>query len=481
MHSELNSSVLCDRAGRYRKVSLQKTLRIITMAAIMNDTQGTNKPGYDKIALLGLFILSLLLARFIVVFKSRLLFSDPIRLSQTGLSVSMPSGHGWQSEKQWQYQENMFSLSSLFPLGSDRPTAWANCRYLLSAETTTPQMRFEQRASEIDAVIAKINRTGGSRTAPTIHWARIEKPEVNFNMFFGTSRLPDNRQLNIEVSQIAGDGELAEMVFKHIIETLIFDDNQLLKTGAEIVEEIKSRGLSGFLNNQNRQAFFLIKDASKRTIGFTMDVLVDSGTDGSATGAQPNIRAAGLFYIRAQRTLEQATSFRCSNNLDEFVYKSEISGRTGRSGTEIVLDETGVITVRKFQAQPEEKNYRLGPTAIPDVFLDQLLTQMLDSGKNQIIVDIIEANGKIIPTLIAAIEVAKDMAADEDAAYIFKLELLDGREFSERLYLNGRKQVYKRLARQDNIYILERAEVESIVNEFPEHAEHILRNNQMLR
>jgi hypothetical protein len=461
------------------------------MAANMNDTHEIKKIEYDKIALLGLFITALLVARLVVVFKSRISLSDPVRLSQTGLSVSMPVGQSWQSDRQWQYQENMFSLSSLFPLGSDRPTIWASCRYLLSAEPATPQMRFEQRASEIDAVVAQTNQT--QTDTLTIDWARIDKPELQFNMFFGTARLPDNRQLDIEVNQIAGDGELAERIFKRIVAGLEFEDNQLLKAGAEIVAEIKSRGLAGFLDNRNRQAYFLIKDAKRRTIGFTMDVLVDSGTDGSATGVpgtatgtQPNIRAAGLFYIRGQGTLEQGTSFQCSNSLDEFVYKSETKGRMVSSGTETILDRTGVITVRKFQAKPpgagpDEKSYRLGPAAIPDVFLDQLLMQMLESGKSQIVIDIIEAGGKIIPTLISAIEVANDMTADEDAAYAFMLELLDGREFSEKMYLNDQKQVYLRLARQDNIYILERVGVESIVREFPEHAEHILGNNQILR
>ena len=453
---------------------MQKTHRIITMAAIMNDTYGTNKPGYDKIALLGFFIAALLMAHLIIVFKSRILFSDPIRLSHTGLSVSMPIGQSWQSDVQWQYQENMFSLSSLFPHGSDIPTTRADCRYLLSAEATTPQMRFEQRASEIDALVAETNQT--QTNTLTVDWARIDKPQLHFSMFFGTAKLPDNRQLDIEVSHIAGDGELAELVFKHIIETLIFEDIQLLKAGVEIVAEIKSKGLAGFLDNQNRQAYFLIKDTAERTIGFTMDVIVETGTE-----AQPNIRSAGLFYLRGQNSIEQGTSFQCSNGLDEFVYKSEISRRTGRSGTETILDGQGVITVRKFQAKPAEKTYRLGPAAIPDVFLDHILMQMLESGRNQIIVDIIESGGKIIPTHIAAIEVAKDLTADEDAAYTFMLELLDGRGYSEKIYLNDRKQIYLRLARQDNIYILERAEVESIVNEFPEHAEHILRNNQMLR
>jgi hypothetical protein len=451
------------------------------MAAPMNNTQETNNPGYDKIALLGLFMLSLLLANSIVFFKARISFSDPIRLSKTGLSVSMPSGHNWQSEKQWKYQENIFSLSCFFPRGSERPTAWANCRYLLSAETTTPQMRFEQRASAIDAVVTETNQT--QTDTLTIDWARIDIPELHFSMFFGTSRLPDNRQLDIEVSQIAGEGELTEQIFKRIIESLKFEENRLLKDGAEIVAEIKSRGIDSFLNSQNRQAYFLIKDEAKRNIGFTMDMIVDSGTDGSATDDQPDIRAAGQFYIRGQNSVEHATFFQCSNNLDQFVYKSETSSRIGRIVAEIVLNAADVITIRKFprtapgagfQTQTDEKSYRLGPAMIPEVFLDQLLMQMLVSEKKQIIVDIIEATGKIIPTLLTAIETTEGITADEDAAFAFELELLDGRGFSERLYLNDQKQVYKRLARQDSLYILERTDAENIASEFPEHAGRIL-------
>jgi hypothetical protein len=442
------------------------------MAAPMNNTQETNNPGYDKIALLGLFMLSLLLANSIVFFKARISFSDPIRLSKTGLSVSMPSGHNWQSEKQWEYQENMFSLSSLFPRGSNRPTAWANCRYLLSAETATPQVRFEQRASAIDAVVVKTGQEQADMF--TIDWARIDIPELYFSMFFGTSRLPDNRQLDIEVSRIAGEDELTERIFKRIIESLKFEENRLLKDGAEIVAGIKSRGIERFLNNQNRQTYFLIKDETRRNIGFTMDVISDSGIDGSVTGNQPDIRAKSRFYIRGQNSVEHATSFQCSNNLDKYVYKSGLISQAGRSGAEIVLDGTGVITIRKFQTQPEEKSFQLGPAMIPEVFLDQILMQMLDSEKNQIIIDIIEATGKIIPTLLTAIETTEGITPDEDAAFAFELELLDGRGFSEQLYLNDQKQVYKRLARHDSLYILERTGAENIASEFPEYAGRIL-------
>lgn len=439
----------------------------------MNDGHGKNNPGYDKIALLGLFIAALLTARLMVAFKSKIAFSEPIPLSQTGLSVSMPNGYGWQRDKQWKYQDNLFTISSLFPVGSDKPTTWANCRYLLSAKMTAPQLRFEQIAAEIDAVIVETGQTQAGGI--TIGWARIDKPEFLFTVFYGTARLPDNRQLDIEVRHIASEGRFAEQAFQGIIESLKFEDNELLETGTEIVTQIKTRGLAGFLDNQNRQAYFLVKDESKRTLGFITDVLVDSGTE-----TQRNIRSAGLFYMKGQNSFEQATSFQCSNSLEEFVYRSELSSKADRRGTEIMQKKAGEIIVRRFQAELQEKIYRLNPAATPDIFLDLLLLQMLESDKDRIIVDLIEANGKIIPTLIAAVVAAEDLNADEDTAYVFELELLDGRGFIERIYMNDRKQIYKRLARQDNEYILERTDAKSIAIEFPEYAEFVLRNNQIL-
>jgi len=50
---------------------------------------------------------------------------------------------------------------------------------------------------------------------------------------------------------------------------------------------------------------------------------------------------------------------------------------------------------------------------IPDVFLDQLLLQMLKNDKKEIVIDFIEATGKIIPTFIAVIEDTKDILYKE--------------------------------------------------------------------
>jgi len=189
----------------------------------MDKTYDIKKIGGDKIALLGLFVVALLIARLIVASKSALILSEPIILAQAGLSVSMPSGNGWKTEKQWKYHENVFSLSSNFAPGSNRPTAWAQCRYLLAAETATPQMRFEQKAFEVDGQIVKMDQTHTDTL--TFYWALIEQPRTPLSFIFGTAKLPNNRQFDIEVHQIMGDAEMAELAFKRIVKTLSFKDD----------------------------------------------------------------------------------------------------------------------------------------------------------------------------------------------------------------------------------------------------------------
>ena len=476
---------------------------------------GFLKYGADKIALFGFFVVALLVARFIVASRFAIVLSEPIKLDYAGLSVSIPVGNGWQSEKQWKYQEDTFTLSSFFDFGSGSVTALVYCRYLLAAPKSTPDILFKEKASAIGGAIAETGQTvtgGRGSSFPkssqngvplTIDWAHIKKPRTLFDTFIGTAQLPNNRQLNIEVYQTASDTELAEVVFKRIVESLKFKGNQLLEAGGEIVAEIKSKGLNSFLgshfwggsakgaregvplDSQRREDFFLIKDVRGRTIGFTMDVLTEGGGNSetvrwktiepsrSPTVWPINMWAVRLFYVRDRYTREETAFFQSRNNLDEFAWKSEVSGPAGRSSTEVVLDKAGIMTVRKYGVWAKEKTYQLSPVAIPDVFGEFAFGQMLDSNQEKIFLDIVEADGTILPTLISRIE-AKDIAASEEAAYVFGVEFLDGRGFSQQIYLDDQMRITKRLLRQESIYTLERTSIENILRQFPEQAEYIL-------
>ncbi|MBW7989499.1 MAG: hypothetical protein FVQ84_05715 [Planctomycetes bacterium] len=209
---------------------MQKKQRAISITAYMEKTYDIRKIGGDKIALLGLFVVSLLIARIIVVSKSAILLSEPITLTDTGLSVSMPDGNGWKSEKKWRYYENGYSLRSIFALGSKNPSAETHCRYVKATETTDLQSLFERKAFDVKGEIVKVDQI--YKDTLTFDWALIENPKISLIFIFGTAKLSHNRRLNIEVQQIMNDPEMAELVFKQIVTNLNFEENQLLVSGA---------------------------------------------------------------------------------------------------------------------------------------------------------------------------------------------------------------------------------------------------------
>jgi hypothetical protein len=444
----------------------------------MDEVYGIKKVWGDKIALLGLFALSLLTAYFITVSKSALVLSEPIELSYTGLSLSMPNGNGWHSQNSWKYHENTLTLSSVFaPELVPVPAAVVYCQYLFTADKATPRTRFEQTRQKRYGADGTIVNTGQIQKGMlTVDWAQIKKPKTRQNLFFGTADLPNDRRLNIEVHQVRGKTNIAQKTFKRIVESLNFKDNRLLEAGSEIIAKIKSKGLTSFFDNQNQQIFFLIKDAAMRTehtIGFTMDVLIGTGQN-----VEPNILAAGLFYTRSPYSQEQVTSFQSDNSFDGFVWKTETSSAAGMSGTEIILDKNDVLTVRKFDKQLEEKSYQLSSAAVPNIFLQQVLSQMADSGKEGIVVDIIRPDGTIAPTFVSRIE-SKDTTSDQTAAYTLSLGLSSEGGFSEEVYLDKQKQISRKVLRLETASVFERAALEDILKEFPERADLILRSNKV--
>jgi hypothetical protein len=194
----------------------------------MDKTYKIRNIGGDKIALLGLFAISLLIANMIVVSRSAILLSEPIKLTRSGLSVSMPEGNGWKSDTQWRYNENGFALRSRFALGTNKPTAEARCVYILATESFDPQSLFVQKASDVKGEIVKVDQI--SNDSLNFNWAYIENRKISLIYIFGTARLPNNRRLDIEVQEITNDPVMAEQAFEKIVQNLTFEENLLMPT-----------------------------------------------------------------------------------------------------------------------------------------------------------------------------------------------------------------------------------------------------------
>ena len=441
----------------------------------MNGPGKKSRYSTDKIAFLGLFVLAVLIARIITTSRSATLFSGPITLNGTGLSISIPLGNGWTSDEHWNYRRNAYTLSSSFLLTPHQAAAQSICRYsLATAESDPPLVRFNRKAAALGGTVVQVDRiqTG----AVVIDWAHIQSNNPLSDVFVGVVTLPHNRRLDIEIRQSTPHTELdlAERVFKHVADTLEFEDDHLLDKGSEVVGQVKNKGLTYFMLNQNRQDFYLIKDSRLRSIGFLMQVIVDS------PNAELNIEAASLLYIGRPQVLEQAEFLQSDNSFDEILWKGESSSILERHGTEIALGRDGEMVIRTLGVAGGERHYQPGSATIPSIFTDALLDQMLEDNQSKIMVDLVNMShpaGEIIPTRISLAPEAA--AADSEAEHVFNVEFLDGQGFSEMVYLDSRRQTYKIVTKQRETYILDRTSLDVIKNHFPERRDWTLKKSKI--
>lgn len=419
---------------------------------------------------MGLFVLALLAARLIVVWKSAVVLTEPINLTHAGISVRMPHGNGWDSTGRWEYRESYLMLGSTFAPGLSRPTGAARCRYIFAPETISVEEQFERKRSEIEGEIVKKGRISSGAVA--VDWIHIQKADAAFNLFFGTAKLPYNRRLEIEVRRSIDDADSAGRVFQSIAESLELTESPLLDAGRRIISEMKTKGIADFLGNESHNGLFLIKDARREILGFTTDVLVDTGPPG-----EPNIQGASLFYIRGRFASEQVSSFQCDNRFDQFVWKSEIID-SKRRGTIISVDDEGMLTVAELGDQPRRKSYYTSEAAIPEKLLDQLLVHILGGRTRELIVDIIGVDGRITPTYITSTD-PEDIRTQDGISYLVKLMPMDNRGFLQRIFLDDRMQIVKYVIREEDIFVLDIIDPESAARLFGERAAYILQDDKL--
>ena len=436
----------------------------------MNYNYGTKKPTADKIALLGLFVLSLAAGRVLVAWKSAIILSEPIALEHSGLSVSAPLGNGWRSKKSWSYLENNFTLRSFFAPDPSMISVQVLCRYMPAGPTESPEARFGFKASEITG---KITETGQiSQGSITVEWVYIETEPPKSNIIFGIASLPQGRQLNIEVEHIAAESDTAFKAFEKVVLNINFEDNRFLAGGGRVVADLKKTLFQTFRNNNYRKDLFLISDMSQRPIGFTTEMLVDSGDDGE------NIKGASFLYVRGQRSREQVTYFQCDRNLDEFVWKSRTLGRRRLQSCEMTLRKDRTLTIRRFVPQARESIWHLSSAAVPEIFLEFVLAKMIDSGYEKIVLDVIEADGKIRPMFFSA-SAAGGREESGQAEFVITASLMHESKVFEKIYFDKNRRMLKRVAQPEGIYTFERSSEQDLLIFFPEKAEYILHRNKL--
>lgn len=442
----------------------------------MVDENKTGKHIARTIALPALLVISLLVARLVMHSKTGLRMSAPIELSRSGLSLSMPSGNGWKCEEKWTCENNVFSASSIFVVGGVTNPSYAQCRYLLATHAGTPQERLNEEHAEAKAIET------GQITADqlTINWASIST-DAGIETILGVCELAGGRQLEIEVLRTAIEQGLAKQVFEKIIKSIRFSDNGFLQAGTRLLSKIRDEGVKSVLAGDadgRTVSLFAVVDPRGRTIGFTMDAMATIQTDANAT-----INAADYYYLREPVPDEQVGFFRGGADLLQFTWRVETSSRMGSKGIEMTAD-SGVLTVRRLRTGlsgnrrvgRETSEYELGEATVPDIVLGPVLTMVLDSNGQAVIIDVIRSDGIITPAYVEKMPPAKGQTDSNSV----RMEWLDGRGYWQQTYYDSSKKATKIMLGQENTYTLSPADANEIMKIFPERANLVRDKNQIL-
>ena len=437
----------------------------------MVDDNKAEKHIARTIAMPALLVISLLVAQLVMHSKTGIRMSAPIELSRSGLSLSMPSGNGWKCEEKWTYENNIFSASSVLVAGGVTNQSYAQCRYLLATRAGTPQERLDEEHAEAQTIET------GQITADqlTVNWASVNTG-AGIEIILGVCELAGGRQLEIEVLQTAEEQGLAQQVFEKIVKSIRFSDNGFLQAGAQLISEVRGEGLNDILAGNSGQlvSLFTITDARGQAIGFTMDAMAAIQTDANTT-----INAASYYYLRGSVPDEQVSFFRGGADLRQFTWRVETISRMGSKGIEMTAG-SGVLAVRRLRAglsvNQRTSEYELGEATVPDVILDPVLTRVLDSNEQAVIIDVIRSEGIIMPAYIEKMPPAKGQTDSNSV----RMEWLDGRGYWQQTYYDNSKKPTKIVLGQESTYTLSPTDANEIMKIFPERADLVRDKKQLL-
>jgi hypothetical protein len=239
--------------------------------------------------------------------------------------------------------------------------------------------------------------------------------------------------------------------------------------GAKIIQNIKQQGLSSFLDDEDNQSFFIIKNDEEHAIGFAMSVQ-DDANDFSDF----RINSASIVYIAGRSGQEQITYFRCDESFDEFNWRTEIVGPVGRIGMNVTGNHDGTIIIDNSTSRTQQ-SFKLETAAVPNQLLDVVFTELLQSRYRSIIIDIIESDGKVSTATIRKIRRTVGENNRHQTTTVLEVNLLDNRQYSQIVYFDDQGEILRIMLKREQIYILDRSDPEEVRRLFPDRVNQFLR------
>lgn len=397
-----------------------------------------SKYSLDKVALLMLFALSLLIGQLIVSQRSKVNLSDLIELDFAGVSVSMPVGGGWEGLDSWHFErkENRFMLFSRLSVSSDLD-AMVRWQYLLAGKDSGAGDHIAERVANEEANV--VDAGNELVDGETIEWVQVQVSGSAGDNFWGVAVLGYGRVVWLEVAA-PGDSDMAENVFRKVVQSLRVKDNSLHDRGVDFVQMVRSEISYRVGNGKSKfgqERIYLLTRGSGETAGFVVEEL-----NSTAMSVGGEFESKSFYYIkRGQGWISDGNIFRGSKDLGTFVWENRYRTERSAKGELTMAELGGDGLMQVIGSGGVVREFWPGRAAVADAVLDMVLMEFLERGQEKVLIDLILGGGVIFPVMLSKQDPGLAQVRGVKVSYSLRMDFLHSKDVYQDVYFNSDKQI----------------------------------------
>ena len=179
------------------------------------DLSKTKKYITAEVVFMVVFAACLLVARFMVASKHRIVLSEPVKLESASLSACVPIGGGWRTTRGWIETriKGVHALEAAIP-----GYVFVQWRYISQAELEEPQNWLAKRAGQLKSEIIEAGQLPGQAQ---MDWVQLQPSGTGGggDIFIGCSKLGYGNVLELEVVA-SGRPLFARRIFEKVGESI---------------------------------------------------------------------------------------------------------------------------------------------------------------------------------------------------------------------------------------------------------------------
>ncbi|NLW84950.1 MAG: hypothetical protein GXY41_11210 [Phycisphaerae bacterium] len=383
------------------------------------ETDALKRYSVLEVVLLAIFALGLALSQVVVKVRSRMVLDEPVELPWAGIAAPLPLGGSWETAGGWRFERSDNAFVLLARLRAPRREMNVRWRYALCDEPTDPEAAMRQRAEAAGGQFLPLGTISG---AVEMYFGRIVAPtESGEDFLVGIAPLELGRRLELHITY-RGDPDVAENAFRAMTAAVAYEHPELLAAGVErmrrFVDEYIGRPLA---ENEQTEAAFLIKDAANRPLGYAIHrvfAFEDGDNGGHRRVTRRQFEAAGGIYAESDLWLDGAEG--------GFTWTTQIwpprSSQPRRA--ELRTGAAGRIAVQANAERP--RMLQRTPMLLPDIFLSALAGAMAAAEDPEIVIDVLEGSGYVVPVRLSRIDPDTSPVQSEQPMIIIRADYLSG-------------------------------------------------------